>query len=93
MTRNCILNGAEREFGSWVYPSKMRFYYSKGDWHWSLSMFRGDGNRMCHESLGISRNAVSVKSRVGALENTRIKWVNLDSILGGKEDHTRSQKN
>ena len=59
----------------------MRFYYSKGDWHRALSMFRGDGNRMRHESLGISRNAISVKSRIGAFEKTRFKRVKLDGIL------------
>ena len=45
-------------------------------------MFRSDGNRMRHEGLGNSRNAI-VKPRVGALEKTRLKWVKLDSILGG----------
>ena len=53
-------------------------------------MFRSDGNRMRHESLGISRNAISVKSRVGAFEKTRFKRVKLDSILGGR-DHRQSE--
>ena len=59
----------------------MRFQYRSGDWHLALSMFRGDGNRMHNESLGFSHNAITVKSRVGALESTRFKRVKLDSIL------------
>ena len=54
-------------------------------------MFRSDGNRMRHESLGISRNAIVVESRVGAFEKTRFKRVKLDSILGGGGDPRNSE--
>jgi hypothetical protein len=67
----------------------MRFYYSRWDRDWALSTVGGDGNIMRHESLGNSRNTISVKSRVGALEKTRFKRIKLDSILGeGKKKIT-----
>lgn len=47
-------------------------------------MLRGDGNRIRHESLGISLNIIRVKSRVGALEDAGFKRVKLEGILNFK---------
>ena len=44
-------------------------------------MLSGDTNGMCHESFGFSRDAIVIKSRVGALEDRRFKRIKLDSIL------------
>ena len=54
-------------------------------------MIRSDGNRMRHESLGISRKVITVKSRVGAFENTRFKRVKLNSILKRNKIHNHSE--